>query len=476
MNKTEKSAAEWAEGRALTKRNSQHDAGARAQNRISTTSRLLAVRNAAKKDKARQFTSLMHHLTIDLLEQSFRALSHQAAAGADGVTWAEYETQLRDNLERLHHRVQDGTYRPQPARRVLIPKEDGSERPLNILCLEDKIVQQAVVTVLNAIYETDFLGFSYGFRPGRGPHDALDALIVGIERKPVNWVLDMDIRKFFDTVKQGWLLRFLQHRIQDRRLLRLLRQWLKAGVLDEHGHRVLGTIGTPQGAVVSPLMANVYLHYVFDLWVQQWRKRQARGIIVVVRYADDVVVGFQNPDDAARFRREVAERFQAFGLALHPDKTRLIRFGRFAHAQNRKQGLGKPETFNFLGFTHICGVSRQGRFLIYRKTRRDRLQAKLKAISQELKKRLHHTIRTTGHWLRSVVQGHLNYYGVPLNGAALSLFCYEVRSRWYRALCRRSQRKRLNWKRFGTIADHWIPKATIVHPYPYKRFDAKYSR
>ena len=476
MNKTEKSAAEWAEGRALTKRNSQHDAGARAQNRISTTSRLLAVRNAAKRDKGRQFTSLMHHLTIDLLEQSFRALSHQAAAGADEVTWAEYETQLRDNLERLHQRVQDGSYRPQPARRVLIPKEDGSERPLAILGLEDKIVQQAVVTVLNAIYETDFLGFSYGFRPGRGPHDALDALVVGIERKPVNWVLDMDIRKFFDTVDHGWLLRFLNHRIQDRRLLRLIRQWLKIGVQDDQGRRINGTIGTPQGAVVSPLLANVYLHYVFDLWVQQWRKRQARGTIVVVRYADDVVVGFQNPDDASRFRREIEVRLQEFGLALHPDKTRLIRFGRFAHEQNRKRGLGKPETFNFLGFTHICGVSRQGRFLIHRKTRRDRLQAKLKALSQELKKRLHQPVRTTGHWLRSVVQGHLNYYGVPLNGAALSLFCTEVRSRWYRALCRRSQRKRLNWARFGKIADHWIPKATIVHPYPHQRFDAKYSR
>ena len=407
MNNTGHTVTEWVEGRALTKRNSQQAAGVRAQYRENTTSRLLAVREVAKGGKERQFTCLMHHLSVELLHCSFHELRHNSAAGCDGVTWLGYESELGKNLEELHQRVHSGRYRPQPARRVLIPKEDGSERPLSILCLEDKIVQQAVVTVLNSIYEADFLGFSYGFRPDRGPHDALDALIVGIERCPVNWVLDLDIRQFFDTVDHGWLIQFLKHRIQDKRMLRLIRQWLMVGVLDEHGHRVEARQGTPQGAVVSPLLANIYLHYAFDLWVQQWRKRSAKGTVVVVRYADDIVLGFQYQPEADRFHRDVQTRLKRFGLSLHPDKTRLIRFGRFARQQTRELGLRKPETFDFLGFTHFSGISRQGRFLVHRKTRRKRLHGKLKAISRELKRRLHEPVRRVGIWLRKVVQGHI---------------------------------------------------------------------
>ena len=299
-------------------------------------------------------------MTVDLLRWSFHQLKRRAAAGIDGVTWDQYEADLESNLADLHGRVQRGAYRAKPSRRQYIPKPDGRQRPLGIAALEDKIVQRAVVEMLNAIYETDFLGFSYGFRPGRSQHQALDALAIAIYRKKVNWILDADIRAFFDSISQEWLIRFLEHRIADRRLLRLIGKWLKAGVLED-GRLLTVERGTPQGAVISPLLANIYLHYVYDLWVHHWRRRLAQGEVIVVRYADDIVVGFQYRADAERFLDELRQRLEEFGLELHPEKTRIIEFGRFAHANRQARGLGKPETFAFLGFTHICGRTREGR-------------------------------------------------------------------------------------------------------------------
>jgi group II intron reverse transcriptase/maturase len=394
----------------------------------------------------------------------------------DGQTWQQYEAELEDRLPNLHRQVHAGTYRAQPSRRVYIPKSDGRQRPLGIASLEDKIVQQAAVTVLNAIYEHDFLGFSYGFRPGRGQHDALDALWVGIMGKKVNWVLDADIRGFFDTIDHGWLMKFLEHRIADRRVLRLIRKWLRAGV-SEDGKWSRTTVGTPQGAVASPLLANVYLHYVLDLWVQQWRIRYATGDVIIVRYADDFVMGFQHRHDAERFLRELHARMEKFGLALHPDKTRLIEFGRFAVEHHRRREDGKPETFNFLGFTHICGRKwKSGGFIVRRKTMSKRLRAKLQTIKQALMRWRHLPIPQLGTWLRGVVQGYFNYHAVPGNTNSLSGFRYQVVRIWLRVLRRRSQRHRMNWARFGHIADRWIPIPKVLHPYPNQRFYAKHPK
>lgn len=472
-NKAADPAAESVEERALTEGNSRERVGDRTQRRNNTTSRLAAVREVARSKPDLVFTNLLTHLTVDLLRESFLAVDRRAAAGSDGVSWTDYREGLEERLEALCERMHQGRYRPQPARRVVIPKEDGSERVLGILCMEDKVAQQAIGTILSQIYEEDFRGFSYGFRPGLGQHDALDALTVGIERRRVNWVLDLDIRKFFDTVEHDWMLRFVQHRVGDPRILRLIRKWLEVGHWDESGRRVRAKRGTPQGAVISPLLANVYLHYVYDLWVDQWRRRHAHGDVIVVRYADDSVLGFQYHDDAVRFRQALEQRVAGFGLSLHPEKTRLLRYGRYATRDAKAAGEGKPESFDFLGFTHLCSKTRQGRFLIRRQTMRKRRAAQLKRIRGELRRRLHHAIGDTGRWLRRVVQGHINYYGVPHNSWMLDDFCYEVRRSWYRALCRRSQRKRLNWTRYDRIADYWLPRARVVHPYPEKRFDAR---
>ncbi len=470
-NKTAKTVAESVEGRPLTKSNGREYAGGRTQSRSPTTSRLAAVREAARAKPALVFTNLMVHLTPRLLEESFLALDRHAAPGSDGVSWQDYREGLEGRLRALHQRLHQGRYRPAPARRVSIPKEDGGERQLGILCVEDKVVQQAVGEILSSIYEVDFLGFSYGFRRGRGQHDALDALTVGLLRRKVNWVLDLDIQTFFDSVEHGWMLRFLQHRVGDPRIVRLVRQWLEVGHWDEAGRRVGARQGTPQGAVISPLLANIYLHYVFDLWVNQWRRRRSRGEVIVVRYADDSVLGFQHHADAVRFRQELVGRMADFGLSVHPHKTRLLRFGRFAIEEARAAGEGKPSGFDFLGFTHLCSHTRNGGFVIRRKTMRKRRTAQLKRIRQELRRRLHHPIAHTGAWLKRVVQGHINYYGVPFNSRAMAAFCYDVRTSWYRALCRRSQRKSLNWQRYARIADYWLPRPCIVHPYPEQRFD-----
>ena len=425
-----------------------------------------------RKDKDAKFTALLHHIDLDRLKAAYLAINPKAAPGIDRVTWHSYEENLRQNLEDLLQRVHSGAYRASPSRRVYIPKPDGRQRPLGIATLEDKIVQRAVVEVLNAIYEEDFLGFSYGFRPGRKPHDALDALAVGISERKVNWVLDADISDFFSTLDRTWLRRFLEHRIADKRILRLIDKWLAAGVIED-GKWSETTEGSAQGASVSPLLANVYLHYVFDRWVRQWRQRHARGDMIVSRFADDFVVGFQNLGDARQFLRDLRERFAKFNLELHPDKTRLIEFGRFAAQNRRERGLKKPETFDFLGFTHICGKTRDGRFWLRRVTIAKRMRAKLKQVKTELRRRRHRSIPEQGQWLASVVRGHFNYYAVPGNIDAVSAFRDQVRRLWRETLRRRSQRSRMTWERFSRIDERWLPPARIVHPHPSLRFAAR---
>src|SRR6202166_1586160 len=356
-NKEAEASAEAGEGRAQMQENTAQFNMPLTQSGKRMSQGLNGVRKAARERRQERFTALLHHLNIDLLRDSFYALKRQASPGVDGVTWQEYETGLEERVADLHSRVHRGAYRAQPSRRVYIPKADGRQRPLGIAALEDKIVQPAVVTILNQIYEDDFKGFSYGFRPGRSPHQALDALHVGLHRKRVNWVLDADIRGFFDNMSHEWTMKFMAHRIADNRILRLIQKWLKAGVSEE-GEWSETQAGTPQGAVISPLLANVYLHYVFDLWIEAWRQKVATGDVIVVRYADDLVVGFENRMEAERFLKAFRERLAKFGLELHPEKTRLIEFGRFAAPNREKRGEGKPETFTFLGFTHYCGKRR----------------------------------------------------------------------------------------------------------------------
>ncbi|WP_425375877.1 group II intron reverse transcriptase/maturase [Rhizobium jaguaris] len=433
------------------------------------------VRQAARLRKKERFTALFHHINVDTLRTAFYTLKRKAAPGVDGMTWQDYEADLEPRLRDLHERVHRGTYRPQPSRRTYIPKADGKQRPLAIAALEDKIVQGTTVMVLNAIYEGDFCGFSYGFRPGRGPHDALDALYVAIDRRKVNWIVDADIQNFFGAVSQEWLVRFVEHRIGDKRIIRLIRKWLKAGILED-GIVTVEDRGTGQGSVISPLLANIYLHYVFDLWAQRWRQREATGGMIIVRYADDVVVGFEREEDARHFLDAMRARLEEFALSLHPDKTRLIEFGRFAAVDRKKRGLGKPETFAFLGFTFICGKSRKGRFQLRRKTRSDRMRAKLKDIKAELRRRMHRPIPEQGKWLRQVVTGYFGYYAVPTNGRALSAFRHHVTDLWRRTLRRRSQRDGFTWARMTKLTDDWLPKPRILHPWPNERFAVSHPR
>uniref|UniRef100_UPI0038B6BC6F group II intron reverse transcriptase/maturase n=1 Tax=Paraburkholderia sediminicola TaxID=458836 RepID=UPI0038B6BC6F len=474
-NNAGKPAAEWAEPRAGTKGSTGQSNTCRAQNRESVSHGLERVRQAARQRKKGRFTALLHHVTIDRLRESFRALKRMAAPGVDGMTWQYFEAALEENLQRLHAQVQSGAYRALPVRRQYIPKPDGKQRPLGIAALEDKIVQRAVVEVLNAIYEEDFLGFSYGFRPGRSQHDAMDALSTAIDRTSVNWILDADIRNFFDGLSQEWLVRFLENRIGDQRIIRLVRKWLKAGVLED-GELSVSETGTPQGAVASPLLANVYLHYVFDLWAQQWRRREAKGNVIISRYADDIVVGFEHEADARRFWDAMRARLAKFELALHPDKTRLLEFGRYAAHRRKHQGLGRPETFTFLGFIFICGRSRRGAYQLQRKTRGDRMRAKLRQIKDALRRRMHESIPEQGKWLKQVVQGYFAYHAVPTNFRALCAFRHHVRSLWMRALRRRSQKDRTSWTRMTHIADAWLPHPRILHPWPNQRFAVKHPR
>lgn len=463
-------AAEAVEGRGPAKGNSPGRNVLRTQRREGTPSALERVRQAAEKDRRQRFTALLHHVyEIERLRTAYLALKRDAAAGVDGETWRHYGEELEANLQDLAERLKRGAYRAKPVRRAYIPKADGRQRPLGVPALEDKIVQRSVVEVLNAIYEADFLRFSYGFRPVRNPHQGLDALTVGIMTKKVNWVLDADIRGFFDTLDHGWLVKFIEHRVADRRVVRLIQKWLSAGVLED-GKRTRSEVGTVQGGSVSPLLANVYLHYVFDLWVQRWRKKRASGDVIVVRFADDFAVGFEHRADAERFLTELRERFAEFGLELHPDKTRLIEFGRFADSNRHQRGGGKPETFNFLGFTHSCAKTRAGKFTVLRQTMRQRLRAKLEAVQTELRRRLLDPVPEQGAYLRSVVTGHVRYYGVPMNGPALKAFRGAIGWLWCRTLRRRSQRHRVTWNRMRRLISRWLPTPRICHPYPLVRF------
>ena len=467
--------AEPVERRAETKGNADQQSTCRAQSRVSVSQALDRIRKVAKERKKERFTALFHHISTDLLEEAFYELKENAAPGVDRLTWTAYEADLERKLEDLHDRVQRGAYRALPSRRVYIPKPDGRQRPLAVVALEDKIVQRAVVALLNAIYEEDFLGISYGFRPGRGTHDALDALCVGIDSRKVSWILDADIQSFFDTVNQEWLIRFVEHRIGDRRIIRLIRKWLKAGVLED-GIVTVSDRGTGQGAVISPLLANIYLHYALDLWAVRWRRREATGDMIIVRYADDFIIGFQHESDGRRFLDGMRERLGKFALTLHPEKTRLIEFGRFAAERRQRRGLGKPETFNFLGFTFICGKTRAGKFQIKRKTRADRMRAKLKMVQEEMRRCMHQPIPDQGKWLYYVVRGYFNYHAVPTNSRALVAFRTEIARRWRRVLTRRSERTKLNWKQMKQLVDTWLPQPRILHPWPDKRFAVSHPR
>lgn len=475
-NESGKPPEEAVEGRPLTKEKTGKPNSHRTQRRESGLSGLDRLRRAARKNRKIKFTALLHHVTTELLRESYYALKREAAPGVDGVMWQTYGQGLEERLSDLHGRIHRGAYRARPSLRTWTAKADGRQRPLGIAVLEDKIVQHALGKVLNQIWEEDFLGFSYGFRPGRSQHGALDALWVGIMRKQVNWILDLDIRAFFDRLEHDWMIKFVEHRVGDKRIVRLIQKWLKAGVLEDGRWRAT-VEGTPQGAVISPLLANLYLHYVLDLWVEQWRRRQAQGEVIIVRYADDAVLGFQYRSDAELFLEQLRERLQQFGLELHPEKTRLIQFGRHASENRKQQGKGKPETFDFLGFTHICGTShKSGRFIVKRQTIRKRMAAKLKEIKAELKQRRHESNANTVKWLQAVVRGYFQYHAIPGNWARLWKFRREVLRHWLRQLRQRSQRHHWTMQRFLERLSVLLPEVSLLHPYPNVRFDAKYPR
>jgi RNA-directed DNA polymerase len=474
-NEAAQAVEEAVERRAEAEGNAnQHDTP-RTPSRTSVPHGLERIRLTARESKKERFTALLHHVNTALLEAEFYALKAHAAAGVDGLTWRDYEQNLEGNLADLHARIHRGAYRPLPSRRVHIPKPDGGQRALAVAALEDKIVQRATAAVLGAIYEEDFLGFSYGFRPVRGAHDAMDALVVGIERRRVNFIVDADIRSFFDTVSQDWLIRFAEHRIGDRRIIHLIRKWLRAGVLED-GIVTGSERGTAQGAVISPLLANIYLHYALDLWAERWRRREVAGDMIIVRYADDFIVGFEHEAEARRFLDALRQRLAEFALSLHPEKTRLIEFGRKAEENRKRRGLGKPETFNFLGFTFICGKSRHGKFLIKRKSRRDRVRAKLQAIKQELRRRMHQAIPAQGKWLKQVIRGYFNYHAVPTNRRAIASFRDEIAREWWRRLNRRGQRRPIVWECMKKLADDWLPQPHILHLWPNQQFAVRHPR
>lgn len=474
-NKAGRPVAEWVEPRTGTKGNANRQSTHRAQDRASVTQALERVRQAARLRKKEKFTSLLHHINSAMLRMAFYALKRKAAAGVDGLTWQTYEQDLDLRIEDLRERLHTGRYRALPSRRSYIPKEDGSKRPLAVAALEDKILQRATAFVVSAIFEEDFLGFSYGFRPRRSQHDALDALISGFKIKQVNYILDADIRSFFTEVSQEWVVRFLKQRIGDKRIIRLIQKWLRAGVLED-GIVTIEETGTGQGSVISPLLSNIYLHFVFDLWAERWRRRDATGDIIMVRFADDIVIGFQHESDARRFWDAMRDRLKEFSLSLHPDKTRLIEFGRYAAANRKERGLGKPETFTFLGFVFICGRSRRGSFFVKRKSRRDRMRSTLKEIREVLRKRMHWPIPEVGKWLGQVVAGYFAYHAVPSNMRAIAAFRHHVVRAWRWTLLRRSQRGKMVWARIKQLADEFLPKPKILHPWPEVRFAVTHPR
>ena len=461
--------AEDVEGRELAKGKTDEQTRVRTQRRSALQRALDRLRQAARRDHAKPLTALWHHVyDINRLREAYDGLNRDAAPGVDGQTWAAYGENLEANLRDVSDRLKRGAYPARPVERVYIPKPDGRQRPIGIPTLEDTIVQRATVEVLNAIYEGDFRGFSYGFRPGRSPHDALDAVTVGIEKRHVNWVLDADIRGFFDAIDHAWRVKFIEHRIGDQRVVRHMQKWLQAGVLEE-GQWHAQAEGTPQGGSVSPLAANIYLHYVLDLWADRWRRQYARGDVIIVRYADDFIVGFEHRDDAERFWSELRDRMGQFNLELHPEKTRLIEFGRFAAERRQRRAQGKPATFDFLGFTHICSKTRNGKFTVRRKTIAQRLRKKLQAVKDTLRRRMHWPIPQQGAWLKSVLLGHYRYYAVPRNGSLLTVFRDTIMRYWCQTLRRRSQRHRTTWPRMYALAEQWLPKPHILHPYPAQR-------
>ena len=463
------SSAEDVEGRGLAKGNTGRQTKLRARNRERLQQQLDRVRQVAERDKGVRFTTLWHHVySIDRLRESYYATKRDGSAGVDGETWQHYGEELEKNLEDLSGRLRRGAYRAKPVRRAYVPKEDGRKRPIGVPVLEDKIVQRATTEVLNAVYEVDFLGFSYGFRRGRGQHNALDALFVGIEKRKVNWVYDADIRGFFDAIDHEWLVKFVEHRIADQRVIRHIKKWLKAGVLED-GVWQMSEEGTPQGGSISPLLANIYLHYALDLWVRAWRQSTARGDMIYVRYADDFVVGFEQREVAEQFQTELCERLRKFGLELHSTKTRLVEFGRYAARDRRQRGEGKPETFSFLGFTHICSTTRKGRFKLLRQTKAKKFQGKLKEVRNELRKRMHWRVAEVGWWLKRVLEGHYRYYGVPGNLPALKKFRYEVGRTWYWTLRRRSQKTNVTYEILSRLEKQWLPAPRLTHPYPDQR-------
>ena len=470
LNNAGEPAAEAMEGRGLAEGNPLKRNAPRTQGRIRAQSALTRIRRAARKDRRQRLTALFHHVyAVDQLREAYYAVKRTAVPGVDGQTWHEYGGKLEENLQDLSDRLKRGAYRAKPVHRQYVPKTDGRQRPIGVPVLEDKIVQRAVVAVLNEVYELEFLGFSYGFRPNRNQHQALDALYVGIMTRKVSWVLDADIRAFFDTLGHEWLVKFIEHRIADRRIVRLIQKWLKAGVLEE-GKRICSEEGTVQGGSISPLLANIYLHYAFDLWVNQWRRHRARGDIIVIRYADDFVLGFQYDYEAENFLNHLRNRLLQFGLQLHPQKTRLIEFGRFAAGSRSKRGQGKPQTFDFLGFTHICGKTRKGKFTILRKTIRKKWQAKSKEVYRELRRRMHEPIPKQGAYLRSVLIGHMRYYAVPMNNRSIGAFCQSVQWLWWKTLKRRSQKHNMTWRRMERLGARWFPPVRVYHPYPLVRF------
>jgi RNA-directed DNA polymerase len=436
-----------------------------------TDSDLRRLHAAAKKDAHLHFTNLLHFVTPARLRQAFFALNRKAARGIDEQSWTSYEEEgLNAKLSDLHRRIHTGRYRPLPSKRLWIPKANGQQRPIGIAAIEDKIVQQALVWILQEIYEADFMGFSYGFRPGRGQHQALDAVYMAITTKKVSWILDADIQGFFDQLNHEWLIQFIRHRIHDKRLLDIVIRTLRAGV-SEDGQRTSTRVGTPQGAVISPLLANIYLHYVLDLWAHQWRKRHARGEMYIVRYADDFVIGFQYEHDGKAFHQALQNRLQQFGLKLHPDKTRLIEFGRFAVQNRAEKQLGKPESFQFLGFTHLCEKRKASQsFQLIRQSIAKRQRLTLDKIKTSLLEKSWMHVNDLGRWLRSVVQGYYNYFGVPGNKASLESFRSEICRSWHKVLRRRGNKKPTTWRRIRELIRCWIPSTRIVHPFPNQRW------
>ncbi len=458
------------EGRALTERNTMKNTTVRSQDRVAVSFGLDGVRRKAESDRSIKFTSLLHHVTATLLRESYYHLRKDAASGVDDETWYEYYEGHWDRIENLRERIHKGSYRAQPSKRAYVTKEDGSQRPLGIAALEDKIVQQAICTVLNQIYETDFVDFSYGFRENRNQHKALDALYVGITSRKINWILDADIKGFFDNLNHEMLMDFLKKRVADKRVLRLISKWLKTGFI-ENGKRVRQERGTPQGSVISPLLANIYLHYALDIWVSMWRKTKAKGDMIIVRFADDFVIGFQYYEEAVTFLAALHRRLSKYELTLHPQKTRLIEFGKYASGNRRKKGKGKPETFDFLGFTHMCSKNRKGDFFLRRKTKRKQLKRKLKEVKDELRERMHERIKVTGEWLATVITGHTNYFAVPGNMDAVKEFYKQCMRQWLRTLRRRSHKaQKLTWEVFLKKVEDQIPRPRMVHPFPEQRF------